>query len=302
MADPATPAADPAAAPAAAPAVAPAPAPEPAAPAAAPVAAPAPVAAGTPSPDAPAPAAGGEPKPADKPADVPADKPGIKPHTDEPTLLEQAGKVEPKPGEKPADKPGEAKPGEKPADAPAADAPIVYEFKFPETIKAEPAAVKELSDIFGGARVPPEVAQKVIDVGSAAMTRYAENLLQEQHTTFAETRKGWVKQVMASEDLGGPGHQTAMAAVARTRDLLLRDANPDVQKQNHKEFNDFLRITGAGDHPWFNRMLYRMAEFLDEPAPLDTGINPTRDNGRAPKGTLRAALYTHPSSVARRES
>jgi hypothetical protein len=199
-----------------------------------------------------------------------------------------------KPEEKPAEKPVEAKPEAKPeekkpeqtpeAKPDAAAEPIKYEFKFPETLKPEAKAISDLSDVFNEGKVAPEVAQKIIDIGSKALTDYAENLRREQMKVFADTRADWRKEVMASEDLGGAGHETAMGAVARMRDLLASDHRPGTQEyeSDMKELNDFMRYTGAGDNPVFLRLLHRAARFFDEPSLPPPGGNPPPSNGQRP--------------------
>lgn len=220
---------------------------------------------------------------APKPADAAA-----KPHTETPTLLEGVAKPEEKPAEKPAEakpgeKPAEAKPGDKPAEAakpeeaakPVEAAAPVYELKLPETIKAEPVAMSELTKLFGDSKVAPETAQKIVDIGTAAMTRYAAHLQSEQHRVFGETRANWVKEVLADPVLGGAGHKTAMGAIARMRDQF-------VPADKQTAFNDFLRVTGAGDHPAFLHLLHNAARFFDEPGLPPANAKPSPANGRAP--------------------
>ena len=271
-----------------------------AAPAAAPAAPAAPVAAPVveaPKPDAPA-------APEAKPADV-------KPHTDTPTLLEgvkapEAKAPETKPAEKSPEKPVEAKPGEKPPEAakpgekpaeaaaaekpPEAAAPTVYEIKLPEGIKGEKEVMTSLTTLFGEAKVEPEAAQKIVDIGTKAMLDYRNQLHREQHQTFAETRKDWVKEVMGDPILGGAGHKTAMGAVARMRDLFVPEAD-------QKAFNDFLRVTGAGDHPAFLRMLHNAARYFDEPGLPPANPKPPPNNGRAPGRRGLRDIYAETKSA-----
>ena len=91
-----------------------------------------------------------------------------------------------------------------------------------------------------------------------------------------------------------------MGAIARMRDMLVSTAKPgtDQYKADHQELEQFLRVTGAGDHPVFLKMLHNAARWFDEPQAKDLPDNPRPppNNGRAP-GRGRAALYDHPSSV-----
>ena len=116
-----------------------------------------------------------------------------------------------------------------------------------------------------------EAAQAVIDMHLDSISQYAvasqEQTLQQQHRAFADVRKGWQQQVLADEQLGGAGHQTAMAAVARMRDAF-------VPEKDKADFDQFLRVTGAGDHPAFLRLLHNAARRFDEPKFPPTEIKP----------------------------
>lgn len=245
-----------------------------------------------------------EPAATPEPAPVEAPKPDgaqeIKPHTDTETLLESVGKTEEAP--KPEDKPGEVKPDvEKPADIkPAEPVAAVYEFKFPEGVKAEPEALNAYTEVLKTNNIAPDVGQALLDRHVAEMTRYAEGLNRQQHETFANTRAGWRDQVKADEQIGGSGYETSMKAVARMRDMFVsrHATGTDGYKADMAEFTNFLRTTGAGDHPMFLRMMHNVARKFDEPAPVVPNVRPPADAGKAP-GSRRGSLYTHPSSQKR---
>lgn len=241
----------------------------------------------------------------------------------EPSLLEvfdaeQAAKAKPvepekpaaeaKPdGEKPAEpaKPAaEAKPDEKPAEAKPAEAapaepekaaapePVAYEYTLPETIKLDDTQRTELHTALDTFRADPaKGVQTLIDLHAKTMQDYANSLYGEQVKAFNETRKGWRTQVMADEELGGAGHDTSMGAVARMRDLLLANGRtPAEAERNRQEFDDFLKTTGAGDHPAFLRMLHAAARIFDEAPMPPPGPRPPPNLG-APKGRGLRAMY-----------
>ena len=235
-------------------------------------------------------------------------QPEIKRADAEPTLLEMIGADKPadaaaegaKPEEvKAEEKPAEAKPPEPAAEVkppePAKPEPIKYEaFKLPEGARPDDPAFVEATTILSELGVPQERAQALIDKHVGAMNAYAQQLSQRQHDVFAETRAAWRTEVMADPLLGGAGHKTAMAAVARMRDLF-------VPADERKAFDDFCRLTGAGDHPVFNKLLYRASLRFDEPAPAPQPQNPAPDRGgNAKRGA--ASRYNHPTSVARRQN
>ena len=228
----------------------------------------------------------------------------IKTAAETPSLLEEIGAAE-KPAEapKPEDKTLEVKPGEKPAEKPAEvkaeevkpaepvkPEPVAYEYTLPETIKMDDALKGTFHTALDNLRADPNKgAQALVDLHNQAMGDYAKWLADEQQRVFAETRKGWRKDVMADEQLGGSGYQTTMKAVARMRDLL-------VPEKDRGSFNEFLRVTGAGDHPAFLRAMHNAARYFDEPGLPPPNPTPPPGNGTrgGPRGRI---LYDNPRSA-----
>jgi hypothetical protein len=210
----------------------------------------------------------------------------LKPHTETPTLMELAGKEEPPKTE------GEAPPAAEPTQ------PRSYEpFTLPEGLALDPARVTEAAtNLFAADNLPQERAQAYVDFHIAEMQRYAAAQAQQHHDQFANMRADWVKQVLADPEMGGNGHQTAMTSIAMARDLFV-SAHPQTSEQYQREmaeFNDFLRITGAGDHPAFNRLMLNVARKWQEPAAPAITFKPPPDIGRRPNGAAngrRATLY-----------
>jgi hypothetical protein len=235
----------------------------------------------------------------------------IKTAAETPSLLEEIGAPEkpaetPKPEEKPSDKPSE-KPAEKPAEAKPADKsaevkpaepvkpePVAYEYTVPETIKMDDALKGTFHTALDTFRADPaKGAQGLIDLHNQAMTDYATHLAAEQQRVFSETRKEWRKQVMADEQLGGSGYQTTMKAVARMRDMA-------VPEKDRASFNEFLRVTGAGDHPAFLRAMHNFARYFDEPGLPPP--NPTPPPGNGTRGGSRGrVLYDNQRSSTNRQ-
>ncbi|WP_143029605.1 hypothetical protein [Bradyrhizobium brasilense] len=188
--------------------------------------------------------------------------------------------------------------GDKPAEpakdaAPAAPEPIAYEYTVPETLKIDDATRGELHSALDAFRQDPaKGAQALIDLHNKAVTSFAEQSLANQHKAFNETRSGWARDVLADEEIGGAGHQTAMRAIARMRDLF-------VPEKERAAFDQFLRVTGAGDHPQFLKLLHQAARYIDEPSMPPAGAKPTANNGKPP-GSRRDAIYDHPSSQKQR--
>lgn len=262
------------------------------------------------------------PAAASAPAAAPVD-PAL---TSPPSLLEEFGKdKDAKPAEAAGDKPvdGAAKPAE--GDKPAVEAekkpdeaaakpedkkpdekkpepavetkppepvklePIEYKYELPETLKLDDALKTDLHGALDAFRAEPTNVQPLIDLHNKVINEFAAATRREQYSVFNDTRAGWRKDVMADPEIGGAGHQTAMGAIARMRDLA-------VPEKDRPAFDEFLRITGAGDHPAFLRAMHNFARYFDEPAPPPPNPKPSPTNGANPAKAGVRALYTHPTS------
>lgn len=235
-----------------------------------------------PSVTAPPSEASAEPvAPAEPPAEAAPEKPEITPHTETPSLLETAL-------DKPEEKPAEGEKVEK-VEEPSTESRPSYAFTLPEGMTADPEQMKPFTDWLGDHRIAADKAQALLDMHTSALQSYADHLAAEQHRAFAKTREDWRNEVLADDALGGSGHQTAMAAIGRVRDIAVPEADRDA-------FNDFLRVTGAGDHPAFLRALHRLSRYFDEPQSAPQSGRPPPDAGRPTRATRRGIIYDHPSS------
>lgn len=173
--------------------------------------------------------------------------------------------------------------------------PVEYKYTLPETLKMDDALKADVHAAFDQFRADPANPQALIDLHNREMTRYAEQVERDQHRVFAETRAGWRKEIMADPDIGGANHDTAKMAVAAMRDMFASSAKPGTEdyQRDMKEFDDFLRITGAGDHPVLWKLLHRVSATFKSPSARGGNINPPADIGRSSK---RGSVYTHPSS------
>lgn len=214
----------------------------------------------------------------------------LKPHTDTPTLLEEATKSveEPKPEAKTEDtpKPDEIKP------EPVKPAEVKFEpYKLPEDAVVDDGRISAFNEIVGADLTPQERGQKLIEMYVTERQNIAKEMVQAQHQNFADTRAAWRKEVMGDPELGGSGHHTAMKAIAKARDMFVSREKPGTEgyTKDLSTFNDFLKTTGAGDNPVFLRMMHNVARKFDEPAPIDAPYKPPADIGKAPgsRGRLR---------------
>lgn len=242
---------------------------------------------------------GKDAKPADKPIDeiVKPEAASDKPKADAAKPAEAKPAYPAKPAE--AAKPeGEPKPveAEKPAE-PAALAPIEYAYELPATLKMDDGLKTEVATALDAFRADPaKGAQGLIDLHAKTMTDYAADLaaetLRSQHKAFNDTRSKWNTDWMADPEIGGAGYQTSMRAIARMRDQFVSDAVPGTPKYQAdlKGFEEFLRTTGAGDHPAFGRFLHNVARAFDEPAPPPVNTRPPPNHGQKP-GSSKEKLY-----------
>ena len=243
------------------------------------------------------------PKAEDVKAPEPAKPAEVKPEADKPAVADDKPKPE---ADKPVEAPAaEVKPEEaaKPVEV-AAPEPVKYEWELPALLKAAPERIEAFNAILNEAKLPAEIGkeagQKLLGLHEQAMQTYADTLAQEtlrnQHKAFNDMREGWNTEILADPEFGGAGHATATKAVARARDALV-SSHPIGSKEyqaDYAQMENFLRVTGAGDHPVMWRILHNAARYIDEPqaASIPTNISPPKGNGKAPK----AGIYTHPSS------
>ena len=215
---------------------------------------------------------------------------------DVPTLLEEVtldGKPkveEAKPAAEEVKKPEtEAKPPEAPKVAePAKPEAVDYfkDVKVPEAVTLKDEQRGELAGAFDALRSGDLTGgvQKLLDLHNQTMTQVVEDIRRQQYSTFNDTRKKWAGEIAADPEMGGSGFETSKRAVARMRDLLVPEAD-------QKQFNEFLRVTGAGDHPAFFRMMIRAARFFDEPRMPPPNPKPPPNIGKRPGGRNAADLY-----------
>ena len=229
---------------------------------------------------------------------------------------------------KPADqtKPAEVKPeGEAKAIEAAKPDPVEYKYALPEGLTMDDARKGELHAALDAFRANPiEGAQGLIDLHNKSMQEFAKqydaDTSADQHRKFNDARKDWNKKIMADSTLGGAGHQTAMGAVARARDALVPASMMQARSWSEadlkaaglpearakelagspriSEFEEFLRVTGAGDHPVLMHILHNAARYLDEPQAVNvpTDISPPPDIGRQPGRRGAQVLYDNPRS------
>lgn len=166
----------------------------------------------------------------------------------------------------------EAKPPEEGAAKPEVVAepvkPAYPEFKIPEGVKAEPAVMSAYNNVLGKYAIPAEAGQELLDFHANQMRAAQQQMVQQQQDTFAETRKGFVRDFEK--------------AAGNRRDTILGDAKwainyliPD--KKQRAEFHSVLAFTGAGDHKAVIGALASAAKHLREREAPGPGV-PSQTN------------------------
>lgn len=241
----------------------------------------------------------------EKPVPVEAPKVEEAPAVEPPKEGDPKPAVEAKPEEKPkepekaadAPKEGEPKVEAKPAE-PVKSEPFDYGYKVPEIITMDDAQKGELHEALDSFRADPKAgAQKLLDMHAKSVQAFAdhhtEQTLRNQIKTFNATRREWQIAADADPEIGGPAKDTARAAIARVRDSVISTAKPGTPQHaaDVQAFNEFCRVTGAGDNPTMLKMFHRMARFLDEPPPPPPGGKPPATNGANPNATRSQRMY-----------
>jgi hypothetical protein len=182
--------------------------------------------------DAPA---GGAPAAAPDANAAPAD-PALTPPA---SLLNDPPPDAPKPEDAPADKP---------ADAPKPDETIKYEaFKLPEGLTLDEAKMGEFSKIASEAKMPQEVAQKLVDLYTSELKQLTEAPMR----AWTELQTKWQDEVRNDPVIGGQNLEKNLAATKAGLNALLGE--------DSKAFFDALNITGAGNNPAILRGLMKAA-------------------------------------------
>lgn len=206
------------------------------------------------------------------------------PKVEEPTAP-VAVEPEKKPDAEAAKPEGEQPKVEEPAPLP----PVEYKYEVPEGFEINDERKGEFHSALDAFRAnPAEGIQPLLALHSKAVVEAINKVRGDQTELFNNTLVDWEKQIMADPEVGGAGYETAKRAVARVRDAA-------VPAKDLPDFEHFLRVTGAGSHPAFWRMLHNLAAYVDEPSDIPTNILPPKSIGKAPAGAKRQdSFYDHP--------
>lgn len=168
------------------------------------------------------------------------------------------------------DAPDAQTPTEAEAAEPAAvDAPVVYDFKAPEGMELDAAAVAKFKDLATELKLPADSAQKVVDLQVA--------LKQAEAEAFAAQVEKWGEETKADKEIGGAKFDENLGLAKKG---LEQFATP--------ELRSLLDSTGMGNHPEVVRMLMKVGKAISE----DSLVR----GGQSEQGTKSTAevLYGNP--------
>jgi hypothetical protein len=155
----------------------------------------------------------------------------------------------------------EAKPSD--GNAPAGDKPdgdkpteVNYEFKVPEGVKLEGAALDELKGLAKELGLTQENAQKIADLGAKQAQAFTNQLIEQQRTQVAE----WANQTRGDKEIGGDKLDENLGTAKKALDQF---ATP--------EFKKLLNDSGLGNHPEVIRTFLKVGKAISEDGRLVTG-------------------------------
>jgi hypothetical protein len=101
--------------------------------------------------------------------------------------------------------------------------------------------------------VPPETAQKMLDLHLKEVGEIGRQLAQKQWDVFNATNEKWREEVLAHPELGGARHQTAVNEIMSVVDRYAGTA------EERTALLDVFRTTGVANNPAFLTFLHRAA-------------------------------------------
>ncbi len=177
---------------------------------------------------------------------------------------------------------GEAKTEGEKKEEPKTGAPEKYEdFKAPEGMKLDPAAIAKALPVFKELGLSQDAAQKLIDLNREAMSE----ALAAPYKAYQDTVAGWLKEAQDHPDLRG---KLAPGQEVNVRIGKLLDSIPDAKLAS--DFREAMDITGVGNHPAFIRLMDHFAKQLTEGTHV-------AGNGPAPGGQSRPGTASQPSAA-----
>lgn len=119
---------------------------------------------------------------------------------------------------------------------------VAYEFKVPEGVELDTASADEFKAIAKDLKLPPDAAQKVVDLAIKREQARAEQ--------FAQQVQSWADEVKADPELGKPEN--------------LAMARKFIDTFGDDKIKSLLNSTGMGNHPDVVRMILKASKGMSE--------------------------------------
>lgn len=167
--------------------------------------------------------------------------------------------VPPAPAEQPAEPGPEADPaeGDEPKEDEDEGPPEAYDFKAPEGVALDQAAVEAFSPIAKDLKLSQAQAQRLVDVYAGLQAQQAE--------AQAAQVKAWAKAVTTDKEIGGSKWAENRAVIARARDQF---ATPELVQ--------LMEQTGLGSHPEVIKLFVKVGKAISDDGHV-IGGNPGPD-------------------------
>jgi Ca2+-binding RTX toxin-like protein len=174
-------------------------------------------------------------------------------------------------------------------DTAPAGAPEKYEdFKLPEGVAVDAAAIEAFTPLAKELGLSQEAAQKLVDFQAAHLQAFKTAAAAEQEQAaaqWAETTTKWRDSATSDKEYGGDKLQASVAGMKAVTEKVLG-------AEGAKAFTEALDMSGLGNHPEVLRFLHRVAvASADDKLPL----------GEAPRQPKSTAEMMYPSMAPRKE-
>ena len=179
--------------------------------------------------------------------------------------------------------------------APAPEAaPIVYDFAFPEGFSKDNIdneRFTEFTGLLSSDRIPPEKAQKFLDMHVAEVQRAQSYALDQVWQNYHKQQNGWKSQIRDDREFGGD--RLPMTKAEANAFIEQYGGSSDEQAQLRRD----LFQTGAGNSPALVRAMARAGRMMArEGAPVVAPPPRQAPVGREQRGLNRYSASSTPGS------
>lgn len=159
--------------------------------------------------------------------------------------------------------PAPAEGGEEPAEdsQPALLTPESYaDLKIADGFTVDDTALSAAKDIFTEAQVPPEAAQKLLDLYTTNLKTASDAVAAAHQEQFTALNSQWIEATNALPEMQGEAKKQTLAILGRTMDEF---GSPEAREA----FN----LTGAGNNPHIVKYILSLAQAVVEGSPTPQG-------------------------------